>query len=106
MYADVLDKLSGHVGSDTRFLLQGIFNCTLPMITKDFSSYIDHRYNFFIFLRAAVKNSFEYLIAIEDEQFKIVIDCIVWAIKHELSNLYEIGLETLQVLLDVRFWIF
>ena len=93
--------MSGQVGNDTKFLLQGVFKCALPMITQDFGSYFDHRHNFFIFLRSAVNNSFEFLINIEPAQFKVILDCLVWAFKHELSNIYEIGLETVQTLLNV-----
>jgi len=34
--------------------LQGIFMSTLNMITKDFSSFPDHRIGFFRFLKAVV----------------------------------------------------
>jgi len=101
LYADILDRLSTQVGADAKFLLQGIFECILPMVTQDFSSYPDHRMNFFVFLKAAVSNSFIYLISIEQEQFKIILNCLLWEIKHELANIYEIGLETLQIILNV-----
>lgn len=96
--------MSNQVGEDAQFLLNGLFDSTLPMITKDFNSYPDHRINFFIFLKFAVKNCFQYLIKIKPVQFKILIDCLLWSIKHELSTIFVIGLKTIQILLEVLFF--
>jgi hypothetical protein len=32
-----------------------------------------------------------------------MMDCILWAIKHELPNIFDIGLDVLKTLLDVNF---
>jgi exportin-1 len=40
-------------------ILDLMFNSTLPMITEDFSSFPNHSYNFFVFLKAIIKNAFD-----------------------------------------------
>ena len=102
LYSEILEKMHNEVGQDAKQLLNWILSCTLPMITKDFESYPDHRVNFFLFLRSAVKNCFQYLISIEAGQFKTMIDCLIWSIKHQLSTIYNIGLETILIMLSVR----
>lgn len=101
LYGEILNTMSEQVGDDAQFLLNGLFDSTLPMITNDFKSYPDHRLNFFIFLKFAVKNCFNYLIKIKPNQFKVLIDCLLWSIKHELSTIFVIGLDTIQILLNV-----
>jgi len=41
------------------------------------------------------------LISIPAEQFKIVLECILWAIRHEMSSIFNSGLESLLILLKV-----
>jgi len=65
----------------------------------DFNSYPDHRVNFFDFLKSVINNSFTALFNIPAEQFKTVIDCVVWAFKHDLPAICELGLETLIITL-------
>lgn len=70
------------------------------MITRDFQSYPDHRMNFFTFLRAVINHAFESLFSVPAEQFKTIINCVIWAFKHDLSALYELGLDILLVILQ------
>lgn len=65
LYSEILETLSSQVGEDAKYLLSGLVSTTLHMISSDFESYPDHRLNFFIFLKSAVKNCFQYLIQIE-----------------------------------------
>ena len=81
-------------------VMSSVLDAVLPMITKDFSSFPDHRTNFFIFIQAMVNRCFQVFFAVKEEQFKTVIDCVVWAIKHELPTIYEIGLSTLVCILQ------
>lgn len=80
-------------------LLPHILNTVLPMISQDFSSYPEHRTAFFGLVQAMVKECFEVFFNIPTEVFKTVIDCVVWAIKHDLPAIYEIGLDTLDCIL-------
>lgn len=77
-------------------LLQSI----LPMITKDFSSFPETRQNFFKLIQSLVKNAFPVFLNIPAEIFKTIIDCVIWAFKHELPLISEIGLKTLNTILE------
>ena len=46
------------INEKMQIILDFMFNSTLPMITKDFNSFPDHRYNFFVFLKVIIKNAF------------------------------------------------
>jgi exportin-1 len=81
-------------------VMSSVLEAVLPMITKDFSSFPDHRTNFFIFIQAMVNRCFQVFFSVQEEQFKTVINCVIWAIKHELPTIYEIGLSTLVCILQ------
>ena len=81
-------------------VMSGVLEAVLPMITKDFSSFPEHRANFFVFVQAMVSKCFQVFFNVEQEQFKTVINCVIWAIKHELPALYGIGLDTLTCILE------
>ena len=81
-------------------LLPHILNTVLPMITQDFSSYPEHRQAFFTLVQAMVKECFEVFFKIPADLFKTVIDCVIWAMKHDLASIYEIGLDTLHCILS------
>lgn len=44
-------------------------------------------------------NCFEVFFNIDENTFKTIINCIIWAFKHEESDIQEIGLETLKIVL-------
>lgn len=81
-------------------VMSGVLEAVLPMITTDFSSFPEHRANFFVFVQAMVSKCFQVFFNVEQEQFKTVINCVIWAIKHELPALYNIGLDTLICILE------
>ena len=81
-------------------VMSSVLDAVLPMITKDFSSFPEHRTNFFIFIQAMVNRCFQVFFSVEESQFKTVINCVIWAIKHDLSTIYEIGLSTLVCILN------
>lgn len=81
-------------------ILECIFGSTLSLISNDFSSYPDHRVNFFIFLKAVVETCFMALLSVPKEQLETVINCMIWSIKHELTSIYEVGLESLLALIS------
>lgn len=81
-------------------VMSSVLEAVLPMITNDFSSFPDHRTNFFVFIQTMVNRCFQVFFAVKEEQFKTVINCVIWAIKHELPTIYEIGLSTLVCILQ------
>ncbi|KRX01384.1 Armadillo-type fold [Pseudocohnilembus persalinus] len=80
-------------------ILKGIFDPTLPMIQNDYNSHPDIREKFFYFLQAVVNNAIEALFNTPEQQFQNVIDCVIWATKHHLNNLSQLGLDVLLFIL-------
>jgi exportin-1 len=101
LFSKVIEVFGPIIATDVPTVLQCIFGATLSLITKDFSSYPDHRVNFFIFLKTVVEKCFQALLSIPKEQLEIVINCMIWSIRHELTSIYEVGLESLYALIQV-----
>ena len=57
-FAVVVEKYNLLINEKMQVILDVMFNSTLPMITFDFNSFPDHRYNFFVFLKVIIKNAF------------------------------------------------
>jgi exportin-1 len=74
-------------------VLDAIFECTLQMIQEDFTSYPEHRVAFYRLIRAINVQCFEALLAIPPQQFKLVMDSVVWATKHHLRDIADLGLQ-------------
>lgn len=61
------------------------------MINKDFEEYPEHRTNFFVLLQAVNNHCFAAFLNIPPAQFKLVLDSIIWAFKHTMRNVADIG---------------
>lgn len=89
--------------------MEAVFEPTLSMINQDFSEYPEHRVGFFKLLRAINMNCFpgDYyylclhesetdvdtaLLTIPPAQFKLFMDSIIWAIKHTMRDIADMGL--------------
>ncbi len=72
-------------------MLDAVFECTLEMISKDFQEFPEHRTNFFQLLEAINDCCFKALLDIPPEQFKLILDSIIWAFKHSMRNVAETG---------------
>lgn len=70
------------------------------MINKDFQEFPEHRTNFYVLLQQVVTHCFPALLKIPPEQFKLVLDSIIWAIKHTMRNVADTGLQILTKLLE------
>jgi len=70
------------------------------MINRDFAEFPEHRKNFFMLLQAVNQHCFPALLQIQGPQFKLVLDSIIWAFKHTMRDVAEIGLEILLKLLQ------
>jgi len=69
------------------------------MITVNFEDYPEHRIKFFEFLRAINSHCFPALFNIPPEHQKLVVDSVVWAMKHTERNISDTGLDILHELL-------
>jgi exportin-1 len=67
----------------------------LGMITKNFEDYPDHRLALFKLLQAVNVHCFQALLRLSGPQFGLVMDSIVWAIKHLERNIADVGLTVL-----------
>jgi exportin-1 len=62
------------------------------MINQDFAEYPEHRVGFFKMMRAIDASCFSALLELPPPQFKLFMDSIIWAIKHTMRDIAEIGL--------------
>jgi len=81
-------------------ILAAIFQCTLEMINKDLEEFPEHRTNFFRLLQTLMQYCFPVFMGIPAEQFKLIVDSVIWAFKHSMRNVAEIGLDILKDLLN------
>jgi exportin-1 len=100
LFATVIEKLKGHVVNDVPRIMEAVFECTLQMITINFEDFPEHRIKFFEFLKAVNSHAFSALFQIPPEHQKLVVDSIVWAMKHTERNISETGLDILHELLQ------
>lgn len=70
------------------------------MINKNFEDFPEHRTNFYILLQQVVNCCFPALLNIPPNQFKLVLDSIIWAFKHTMRNVADTGLQILYTLLE------
>merc|ERR1719204_1766713 len=101
--ATVVNKLESHITKDIPPIFDAVFECTLDMINKNFEEYPEHRINFFLLLQAVNSHCFPALLNIPAPQFKLVLDSVIWALKHTMRNVNDTGLEImLQLLKNVE----
>lgn len=98
--ATIVNKLEQSITKEVPKIFDAVFECTLAMINRDFEEYPEHRKNFFTLLQAVNQHCFAALLQIPQPQFKLVLDSIIWAFKHTMRDVAEIGLEILLKLLQ------
>ncbi|KAF8626382.1 hypothetical protein AX15_005032 [Amanita polypyramis BW_CC] len=90
--ATIIGRLGPLLTPQVPAILDAVFEPTLNMINQDFAEYPEHRVGFFKLLRAINSNCFPALLGIPPNQFKLFMDSIIWAIKHTMRDIAEIGL--------------
>lgn len=96
----IVSKLEYSITSKIPEIFDAVFECTLDMINKDFQEYPEHRTNFYLMLQQVVNHCFSALLKISPEQFKLILDSIIWAFKHTMRNVADTGLQILLTLLE------
>lgn len=81
-------------------ILDAVFQSTLSMISEDFSEFPEHRLAFFKLLRAINTTCFPALLTLPPADFKLIMDSTVWAIKHTMRDISEIGLGLANEIID------
>lgn len=99
LMAVLVNKLKGLAAPHVARILEAVFECTLGMITADFTAFPDIRLNFFKLLQAINQHCFGALFSIAPSHQKLVVQSIVWAFRHQERNICETGLDILQQLL-------
>lgn len=89
LFATVVDKLKINVVEEVPRIMDAIFAVTLEMITKNFEDFPEHRIRFFEFLKAVNQHCFPALFNIPPEHQKLVVDSVVWAMKHTERNISD-----------------
>merc|ERR550525_911176 len=95
----VVNKLKSYITIQIPKIFDAVFECTLDMINKDFEEHPEHRTNFFTLLQSVNAHCFPAFLSIPPQQFKLVLDSIIWAFKHTMRNVADTGLQILLQLL-------
>ncbi|XP_021952679.1 exportin-1 [Folsomia candida] len=98
--AAIVNKLEGSITPQVPKIFDAVFECTLNMINKDFEEFPEHRLGFFEVVQAVTTHCFTAYLSIPPPQFKLVLDSIIWALKHTMRNVADIGLQILYTLLQ------
>jgi len=101
LFKVILDKLApGVVDVVLPLVFQSLFSCTIEMITKNFEDFPEHRVEFFVLLRTINARCFKNLFAISQQDFDMIYNSIIWAVRHLERTVAETGLATLLELIQ------
>ena len=82
-------------------LMQSLFLPTLPMITNNFTDYVEHRTALYTLLLEVCTHQFSALLqSSSPQQFQFVIDSVLWAMKHLDRGVQEQGADILLQILQ------
>uniref|UniRef100_A0A5K3FX27 CRM1_C domain-containing protein n=1 Tax=Mesocestoides corti TaxID=53468 RepID=A0A5K3FX27_MESCO len=81
-------------------ILDPVFHCALQMISKDLEEYPEQRTNFFALLQAVNASCFTASLALNTDQFKLLLESLIWAIRHTTRQVSETGLGILHTTLE------
>lgn len=98
--ATIVNKLKNHITNEIPKIFDAVFECTLDMINKNFEDFPQHRTSFYELLLAVNAHCFKAFLNIPPAQFKLVFDSVVWAFKHTMRNVADMGLQILYKMLE------
>ncbi|KAF9476337.1 hypothetical protein BDN70DRAFT_995761 [Pholiota conissans] len=90
--ATIIQRLGPLLTPQVPAIMEAVFEPTLNMINQDFAEFPEHRVGFFRLLRTINLNCFPALLTIPPNNFKLFMDSIIWAIKHTMRDIADIGL--------------
>lgn len=88
----VVNKVGHMIPQGVILILQSVFECTLSMINQDFTEYPEHRVEFYKLLKIINEKSFNAFLELPSAAFKLYIDAICWAFKHNNRDIEVNGL--------------
>ena len=80
-------------------VLDAVLECTLQMISRDFTEYPEHRVSFYSLLAVICSKCFSACMSLPQGYFKLMLDSIIWAFKHSMRDIADTGLVICQQLL-------
>ncbi|KAH3766835.1 exportin 1 S-like [Pelomyxa schiedti] len=95
----VINTLKGLLTGNIPGIFVHVFPPTLDMIKANLTDFPDHRIHFFSLVRAINNYCFDAFFTLSPEQFKMIMDSIIWAMKHTERQAAETGLQILNELL-------
>ncbi|MFH4979445.1 hypothetical protein AB6A40_006154 [Gnathostoma spinigerum] len=95
----IVTQLHSSINSEVPRILDAVFTCSLEMINRDMEEYPEHRTNFFKLLYSLNHECFDVFVALPQPLFTLIVDAVVWAFKHSMRNVAEIGLDILKDML-------
>jgi exportin-1 len=100
LISTVCSKLGAQITAAVPSMFGAVFECSLKMIAANYSDYHDVRVAFFDMLESLVTFQFPAVLSIAQQgaQFKLVVDSIVWGLKHSDRAVAEPAVRTLLVL--------
>jgi exportin-1 len=91
----VIDKLGDEAQGDVNGILGRIFEPTLTMITDDFTNHPVVRLEFFKLLRSIETNCFAALFALPPDSLKLIVDALVYGMRHTDRAISEMALNAI-----------
>ena len=101
LFAAMINRLKSLMENEVPRIFEAVFECTLGMITQNMEDYPEHRLQFFGLLRAITNSCPRTLFSMSQGQLKLVIDSVVWAIRHTERNVADMGLHLLYEMLTM-----
>lgn len=95
LVADSISALRNDLVPSIANVLPVLIEGVVPLISQDFTAYAETRAQFFTLLEAIAEHCFTVVLSLNADAFKLVIDCVLWAAKHNLPAHYELGLDAL-----------
>lgn len=100
LFAAAVEKLGSQMVPEIPRILDHVLDVTLDMINKNFEDFPEHRLRFYALLKAVNTATFEAILRLRGEHQKLVVDAVVWGMKHTDRNIAEMSLEILFDLLN------
>jgi len=100
LVATIVSKCQSTITNEIPVMFNAVFECTLQMITTNYQDYPEIRFEFYNFLKEVNRYCFPALKAMGPDSFKVVVHSIIWAFKHTMRNISELGLEITLNLLE------
>ncbi|PAA93891.1 hypothetical protein BOX15_Mlig011488g1, partial [Macrostomum lignano] len=100
LLATIVSKLGEQASQHVPPMLDAVFECTLEMLSQDQHEFPEHRLNLFTLLEAVTQSCFTTLIRLPTDRLRIVLESVLWAVRHSLRSVSETGLSIVLRLLQ------